>query len=99
MRSRYSAFAVGDEGYLLETWHPSTRPDTLHLDPAQRWTGLQVVRTRGGGLFDGTGVVEFRAHYVVERRGVGRRDAELRETSRFARENGRWFYVGPLSLD
>jgi hypothetical protein len=23
MRSRYSAFAVGDAGYLLRTWHPS----------------------------------------------------------------------------
>jgi hypothetical protein len=28
MRSRYSAFAVGDVGYLLRTWHPSSRPRT-----------------------------------------------------------------------
>jgi uncharacterized protein YchJ len=26
MRSRYSAFAVGDPAYLLATWHPTTRP-------------------------------------------------------------------------
>jgi SEC-C motif-containing protein len=39
MRSRYSAFAVGDAGYLLRTWHPSARPRTLSLDPALRWTG------------------------------------------------------------
>ena len=26
MRSRYSAFAVGDAAYLLRTWHPSDRP-------------------------------------------------------------------------
>src|SRR5262249_12900002 len=31
MRSRYSAFAVGDAGYLLRTWHPSARPRTLTL--------------------------------------------------------------------
>src|SRR2546429_6760422 len=28
MRSRYSAFAVGDAGYLLRTWYPSARPRT-----------------------------------------------------------------------
>jgi hypothetical protein len=38
MRSRYSAFAVGDAGYLLRTWHPAGRPQNLSLDPALRWT-------------------------------------------------------------
>jgi len=51
MRSRYSAFAVGDAGYLLRTWHPSGRPQTLSLDPALRWTRLAVLETRDGGLF------------------------------------------------
>ena len=50
MRSRYSAFAVGDAGYLLRTWHPSRRPRTLSLDPALLWTGLAVLQTRDGGL-------------------------------------------------
>jgi uncharacterized protein YchJ len=36
MRSRYSAFAAGDAGYLLRTWHPSGRPQTFSLDPALR---------------------------------------------------------------
>jgi SEC-C motif-containing protein len=36
MRSRYSAFAVGDAGYLLRTWHPARRPRNLSLDPALR---------------------------------------------------------------
>ena len=64
MRSRYSAFAVGDAGYLLRTWHPSRRPRTLSLDPALRWTGLAVLETRDGGLFDATSTVQFRALYV-----------------------------------
>jgi uncharacterized protein YchJ len=38
MRSRYSAFAVGDTAYLLRTWHPSARPPTLSLDPDLVWT-------------------------------------------------------------
>ncbi len=64
MRSRYSAFAVGDAGYLLRTWHPSGRPRTFSLDPALRWTRLAILETRDGGLFDATGTVRFRAMYV-----------------------------------
>src|SRR3712207_6007800 len=66
MRSRYSAFAVGDPAYLLATWHPSTRPRELTVDPAVRWTGLDVLGTSGGGLFEAEGTVEFRAWYRHE---------------------------------
>ena len=43
MRSRYSAFAVRDAGYLLRTWHPSARPRNLSFDPALQWTRLAVL--------------------------------------------------------
>jgi SEC-C motif-containing protein len=79
MRSRYSAFAVGDAGYLLRTWHPSRRPRTLSLDPARRWTRLAVLETRDGGLFDAIGTVQFRAAYVQQgRRGVLAGDQQVR---------------------
>jgi SEC-C motif-containing protein len=44
MRSRYSAFVLGLEDYLLITWHPKTRPTALNLaeDPATKWLGLQL---------------------------------------------------------
>ncbi|MGK8555690.1 YchJ family protein [Nocardia gipuzkoensis] len=88
MRSRYTAFAVGDADYLLCSWHPQTRPRELALDPAQRWLFLEITRTERGGLFDDTGIVEFVAHY---------RDADgrgtLHETSRFARSGGAWVYL------
>jgi SEC-C motif-containing protein len=91
MRSRYSAFAVGDAGYLLRTWHPSGRPRALRLDPARRWTRLAVLETHDGGLFDATGTVRFRAMYVHDgQRGV------LAETSRFVREDRCWVYLGPV---
>ena len=91
MRSRYSAFAVGDPGYLLRTWHPSARPETLSLDPDVRWTRLAVLETEDGGLFDSAGTVRFRAVYVRDsKRGV------MDEKSRFVREDGRWTYVGPV---
>ena len=88
MRSRYAAFAVGDPDYLLRSWHSSTRPARLRLDPGQRWTGLEVVAAEQGGLFDSTGIVEFRAHY---RDGAG--PGSMTERSRFVREDGHWVYL------
>jgi SEC-C motif domain protein len=89
MRARYSAFAVGDVGYLLRTWHPSGRPETLALDPDLQWTRLAVLETEGGGLFDSAGTVRFRAVYRQD----GKRGVHA-ETSRFVREDGQWSYVG-----
>ena len=93
MRSRYSAFALGDPAYLLTTWHSRTRPRTLSLDPEVRWTGLEIVGTGGGRLLDPEGTVEFRASY----RAAGRAGAQ-HENSRFAREDGRWRYLDGVSL-
>jgi SEC-C motif-containing protein len=83
MRSRYTAYARGDTTYVLETWHPSTRPPDLRIDPAVRWQSLEVVRARGG-LLDVEGEVEFRASSSA---GV------LAERSRFVRDGGRWTYL------
>ena len=91
MRSRYAAFALRNKDYLLATWHPSTRPRSLDLDPAPRWTDLQIVSTSGGGLLENRGTVEFRATYRV-----GRHIGEQHENSRFVRSDGSWFYVGAI---
>lgn len=88
MRSRYSAFAVGDPAYLLATWHPGTRPPRLELDPAVRWTGLDVLATDGGGLLAPEGTVEFRASWRA-----GAQRGEQHEVSRFVREDGAWRYL------
>ncbi|MFF2653493.1 YchJ family protein [Streptomyces sp. NPDC058045] len=88
MRSRYSAFAVGDEAYLLRTWHPRTRPARLGLDPRLRWTGLEIVAVAGGSAFHPTGTVAFRAHHTD-----GGTAEVLAEHSRFERVDGAWVYV------
>ena len=93
MRSRYSAFVVGDAGYLLATWHPATRPAALDLDADVRWTGLDVIATTGGALLEAEGTVEFRAHYVR-----GREAGAQHENSRFVREDGRWRYLDGVAL-
>ena len=89
MRSRFSAFALGLDGYLLSSWHPSTRPATLELDEGTVWRRLQIVDTVAGSPDDETGIVEFRASYRDANGGAG----VLRERSRFARIDGRWLYL------
>ncbi len=87
MRSRYSAFVEQDEPYLLDTWHPDTRPSRVRLSKAQRWLGLSIKGGEAGGALDETGTVEFVARYKVVGRGH-----RLHETSRFERIAGRWYY-------
>lgn len=91
MRSRFSAFALGEDAYLLATWHPSTRPKRLRLDPAREWTGLEIVGHTGGGPFHTEGTVEFRAHYRA-----GGKAGVQQENSHFVREDGAWLYVDAL---
>ena len=91
MRSRYSAFAMADPEYLQRTWHRSTRPASLELDPTIRWTGLEILGRTGGSLLESSGTVEFRAMYRA-----GRHTGEQRENSKFVKQDGLWFYVGPV---
>lgn len=90
MRSRYVAYVLAREDYLLRTWHGSTRPVQLGLEKADAvtWLGLKILRTEAGGETDRAAVVEFVARYQVN----GRAE-RLHETSRFVREAGQWLYV------
>jgi SEC-C motif-containing protein len=90
MRSRYTAYTQLREDYLLATWHPATRPATLDLQrgPAQKWLELKVLRHENDAADPDRATVEF-----VARSKVGGRALRLHETSRFVRENGRWYYI------
>lgn len=87
MRSRYSAYVRDLIGYLLATWHDSTRPATIEPNPpGLRWLGLQVKQHTVQDVDHAT--VEF-----VARSKLGGRAHRLHEVSRFVREGGRWLYV------
>jgi SEC-C motif-containing protein len=88
MRSRYTAYTLALENYLLATWHPSTRPCALGLaeEAATKWLGLEVKRHKQED--SDHAIVEFIARYKVHGRAH-----RLQEVSRFVREDGRWFYV------
>ena len=87
MRSRFSAFVSGDEAYLLRTWDPDTRPETLDLaDSPVRFYRLDILDTQAGGLLDNSGVVEFEAFYN------GAAVGSHRARSSFRRVGGAWVY-------
>lgn len=87
MRSRYSAFVLDRLAYLLDTWHPGTRPASLEPNPpGLKWLGLTVKQARDQDADHAT--VEF-----VARSRLAGRASRMHEVSRFVREGGRWYYV------
>ena len=87
MRSRYAAFEAGDTAWLLASWHPSTRPARLALEPGTKWLGLEV---RGHRVIDAD---HAEVEFVARSRAGGGRASRLHERSRFVREDGRWYYL------
>ena len=86
MRSRYSAYVLGLEEYLLNTWHPNTRPKHLSLaNDRTKWLGLDIKRFEPN---DGQAFVEFIASYKDN----GKAE-KLHEISQFRRIARRWYYV------
>lgn len=97
MRSRYSAYVLALEPYLLATWHPSTRPSRLGLaaDEGSKWLGLEIKRHQAGSPDSADGEPVERIEYIefVARYKTGGRAHRLRELSRFVRQTGLWYYV------
>lgn len=85
MRSRYTAYTLGKDAYLRNTWHASTRPSDTLSEAETKWLGLEVRRHVQN---EDEAVVEFVARYKI-----GGRAHRLHEVSRFVREEGKWFYV------
>ena len=88
MRSRYSAFVLKNEPYLLSTWHPSTRPqEPLFNEDKTQWMGLNVKHfNEANDQLSAT--VEFVAIYKIN--GKAHR---LHEISDFVYEDKQWLYV------
>ena len=89
MRSRYCAYVLKNEDYLLRTWHPQTRPESLHLDnSSNRWIGLKIKSSTLGQESDITGTVHFIARFKENGKAH-----KLEENSQFKKINGQWLYL------
>jgi len=88
MRSRYTAYVLELESYLLITWHPDTRPAALNLaeEPPVKWLGLQVEHVETSNT--DTATVAFIARYKIK--GKAER---MHEISQFIRVNEKWYYL------
>ena len=90
MRSRYTAFVVGDVDWIMDSHHPETvdevvRDDVESWSSGSEWLGLRIRETEGGGPDDDEGVVSFRARYKV-----GTQQVDHVEEAHFLRHEGAW---------
>ena len=92
MRSRYTAYVLGLEDYLLKTWAVATRPAALNLsaNTQTKWLGLEVKRVENTTetCNKNSAIVEFVARYKIN--GKAER---LHEISQFVRIAGDWYYL------
>lgn len=88
MRSRYTAFYLHNLNHLLQTWHPSTRPENIEFESLQQWLGLKIVTTHDGNQGDSQGQVEFIARYKIHGQAY-----RLHENSDFVWQDDRWYYT------
>ena len=94
MRSRFSAFAIPNGDYLLETTFPAKRKlhhkeDLQEWGEINEWTKLEIVKTPT------VNKVEFKAYYTDED-GKSQLHHEL---SLFKKLDERWYYVSGRFLD
>ena len=87
MRSRYSAFVLQRESYLLATWHANTRPAQVSFDTTGKWLGLEVRKSLASSP------TEAEVEFVARFKPVGASAWRLHERSRFVLQAGRWWYV------
>lgn len=104
MRSRYTAYTLRLEPYLLATWHASTRPTEPIVSKEEKlqWLGLEVksalrLRQRKAESMQAEMLASRDSVEFVARFKVNGRAQRLHEVSNFVREEGvggpRWFYV------
>lgn len=90
MRSRYTAFVIGDVDWIMDSHHPGTvgeidRDQVAQWSADSDWLGLKIRDTEAGGPDDDEGTVTFRARYKVQGRQV-----DHVEKARFTRLDGTW---------
>ena len=89
MRSRYSAYVLKDDAYLLKTWQKEHCPlePLFDIQDKTQWMGL-TIKSFHENKTQKSATVEFVAIYKIN--GKAHR---LHEISNFVIENDQWVYV------
>ena len=98
MRSRYSAFVLQRESYLLATWNASTRPGQVSFDTAGKWLGLEVRKSLASSPPKAEAEAEAEVEFVARFKPAGTTAWRLHERSRFVLQQGRWWYLDGVQL-
>ncbi len=90
MRSRYSAYTIGDLEFIAETMkepasHGFNKESAEQQSKQMHWLALEIKNTKTEG---NKGIVEFIAHYSADNKKYS-----LHEVSEFSREDNTWYYV------
>jgi SEC-C motif domain protein len=97
MRSRYTAYVLGDIDYIVKTQDAGEEEvDRAAIERFSReseWLGLTILATDAGGPDDEQGTVEFLARYRA-----GGSEQQHRERSTFQRRDGRWLFVDGVQV-
>lgn len=89
MRSRYTAFTLADNQYLMNSWAKETRPKEIHTeDDNIQWLSLEIKECEDGTSNDTKGFVNFTARFLS-----GGHFCKLHERSSFIKENNLWCYL------
>lgn len=90
MRSRYTAYAIGNFEYIMRTMK-SPAADHFQIEEAHttakqhKWVGLTVIQT---AQESSDGMVEFKAYYLHANNLY-----VLHEISQFRRDDDAWYYI------
>ncbi len=82
MRSRYSAYVLGLTDYVKNTWHISTCPNDLALEPDSNWLKLDIILSS-----------KSQVHFQAVFKNDDGSFSVLDETSDFVFEKNHWLYV------
>ncbi len=98
MRSRYTAYVMGNAQYIFRTWHEKTRPalQSLRDSEPQKLIGLKILSIQAGSVDDDKGMVEFIASYENPFKETEEPIQQHREKSLFVKMKGRWLYIDAI---
>jgi len=89
MRARFTAYAMRNGDYLLQTWDVPSRPEAIDFSKETGvWTSLDIISTKKGAEKDSKGIVEFKAYFTQDDEAK-----VMNEISRFVKKQGHWFYL------
>ena len=97
MQSRFSAYALKQIDYLIDTTWPRQQPALKKQEIHQRadnthWIRLDIIDTEAGLTTDVTGIVEFKATFTTPE---DLKEQVYHERSDFIKEEGRWYFIYP----